>query len=76
MADALSVAVWSDLESITVPVTLIRGDQGYVTPADLEEFRARLPTASVVTVPAHHNVHEEIPLALADLLREQAADRH
>ncbi len=75
MADALSVAVWSDLESITVPVTLIRGDRGYVTPANLEEFRTRLPAASVVTVPAHHNVHEEIPVALADLLREQVVDR-
>lgn len=70
MADTLSVAVWSDLESVAVPVTLIRGDQGYVTEADLEQFRARLPRASVVTVPAHHNVHEEIPVRLAELLRD------
>ncbi len=56
------------------PLTLIRGTQGYVTPANLEEFERRLPEASVVEVEASHNVQENIPVELANLVRERIAD--
>ena len=60
---------WEDLAAVRVPLTLIRGSQGYVSPANLEEFEERLPDASVIEVEAGHNVQEQIPLALADLVR-------
>ena len=52
------------------PVRLIRGDQGYVSEADAEEFSRRVPSATVVTVPAGHNVQEYVPLDLAALVRD------
>ncbi len=69
----LAATGWDDLATVAAPVALIRGDQGYVTDADADEFRRRHPAAIVTTVPAHHNVHEEIPAQLAELLRAEAA---
>ncbi|MEV7694207.1 alpha/beta hydrolase [Microbacterium sp. NPDC089189] len=67
----LSASGWDDLAAVTAPVTLIRGEEGYVTEADAAAFLSRVPTAAVTVVPAHHNVHEEIPVPLAALVREQ-----
>jgi pimeloyl-ACP methyl ester carboxylesterase len=69
----LAATGWDDLDAVTAPVALIRGNEGYVTDADAGEFRRRHPTATVTAVPAHHNVHEEIPAQLAELLRVEAA---
>lgn len=63
---------WDDLAAVEAPIMLIRGTQGYVTPENLEEFEARLPQASVVNVEAGHNVQENIPVPLADLIRERS----
>ena len=60
----LSAAGWDDLAAVTAPITLIRGDRGFVTPADAEEFSRRLPAASVVEVASGHNVQEEQPVDL------------
>jgi pimeloyl-ACP methyl ester carboxylesterase len=68
----LSPRGWDDLAAVQAPVLLIRGEQGYVTAADADEFARRRPDASVIVVPARHNVHEEIPVALAELLRAEA----
>ncbi|WP_458041155.1 MULTISPECIES: alpha/beta fold hydrolase [Bacteria] len=65
---------WDDLAAVRAPLMLIRGTQGYVTPANLEEFERRLPDASVVEVEASHNVQENIPVELANLVRERIAD--
>jgi len=62
--DVLSASGWDDLAAVTVPVTLIRGDRGFVTPADADEFARRLPAATVVTVASGHNVQEEQPVEL------------
>ncbi|WP_404431973.1 alpha/beta hydrolase [Microbacterium lacus] len=74
--DAVSAVLgesgWQDLAGVAAPLTLIRGDHGYVTEADAEAFAARLPEASVVVVPTGHNVQEEIPLPLGEMLRERA----
>lgn len=67
--DVLSPAGWDDLAAVQAPVLLIRGALGYLTEADAEEFAQKRPGATVVSVPAHHNVHEEIPVELAALLR-------
>ena len=69
----LSATGWEDLAAVTAPITLIRGDRGYVTEADAAAFADRLPAAQVVEVPAHHNVHEELPARLAALIRATAA---
>jgi pimeloyl-ACP methyl ester carboxylesterase len=61
---------WDDLAAVTAPVTLIRGDHGYVTEADAAIFSQRVPGASVVVVPTGHNVQEEIPAWLGASLHE------
>lgn len=66
---ALAASGWDDLAAVTVPITLIRGERGFVTPADANEFRRRLPEATVIDVPSGHNVQEELP---ADLGRRIA----
>jgi pimeloyl-ACP methyl ester carboxylesterase len=60
---------------VTAPTTLIRGERGYVTDDDAEEFARRVPGASIVVVPAGHNVQEEIPLELGERLRTLATAR-
>ncbi|KAA9111162.1 alpha/beta fold hydrolase [Microbacterium rhizomatis] len=62
---------WEDLAGVTAPITLIRGDRGYVTAADAEEFARRVPAASVEVMASGHNVQEEQPVALGRRLRAQ-----
>lgn len=68
VATLLSSAGWDDLSAVRAPITLVRGDRGYVTETDAADFARRLPRARVVTVPSGHNVQEDAPLALAELL--------
>lgn len=72
-APVLSGSGWDDLAAVRVPLTLIRGERGFVTTSDAEEFRRRLPAATVIDVAAGHNVQEELPAQLADLIRTAAA---
>ncbi|WP_194397865.1 alpha/beta fold hydrolase [Microbacterium atlanticum] len=74
VAAVLGESGWEDLAGVRAPTTLIRGDRGYVTPADVEVFSGRLPAASVISVPAGHNVQEDVPSDLAARLRLLAAD--
>ncbi|HEX5857081.1 MAG TPA: alpha/beta hydrolase [Microbacterium sp.] len=69
----LGPAGWEDLAAVAAPVTLIRGDQGYVSEADAEEFARRLPRAGVTTLRAGHNVQEYAPAELGGLIRDAAA---
>ncbi|PZU40935.1 MAG: alpha/beta hydrolase [Microbacterium sp.] len=71
-APALSEGGWDDLAATTAPVTLLRGERGYVTPEDAREFARRVPTASIETLPAGHNVQEEMPGALGARIRTLA----
>ena len=70
VAAVLGEAGWRDLARVQVPVTLVRGDRGFVTGAGTEEFARRLPEASVITVSSGHNVQEELPRELARLVAE------
>nr|WP_243076890.1 alpha/beta hydrolase [Microbacterium sp. SS28] len=72
LRSVLSESGWADLAGVQAPLTLVRGTRGYVTDADAEAFRERVPAASVVDVPSGHNVQEEIPAELARLVRERA----
>ncbi|WP_240658695.1 alpha/beta fold hydrolase [Microbacterium sp. CPCC 204701] len=74
--DAVSAVLgesgWEDLAAVAAPTTLIRGERGYVTDADADEFARRQAEASVVTVHAGHNVQEDVPLELGERLRTLA----
>lgn len=65
----LGEAGWEDLAAVAAPVTLLRGDHGYVTEEDAAVFAARVPTASIETVVSGHNVQEELPVELGRRLR-------
>lgn len=54
----------------TIPITLIRGEHGIVPEPAAEAF-AQKTGAEVITLPAGHNVQEELPLELAAIIREQ-----
>lgn len=68
----LSASGWEDLSSVTAPITLVRGERGFVTAADADLFRERLPHAAVLVVPSGHNVQEELPVPLAALIADLA----
>lgn len=71
---ALSASGWDDLAAVTAPITLVRGERGFVTSADADEFLTRVPEASLLVVPSGHNVQEELPVPLAALVADIAAD--
>lgn len=68
VASVLSQSGWDDLAAVESPITLIRGTHGYVTEANAAEFHERVPAASLTVVESGHNVHEELPAALAELI--------
>ncbi|MGG7307327.1 alpha/beta fold hydrolase [Curtobacterium sp. AB451] len=63
---------WPDLEALDVPVLLVRGDRGYVSPKLHTQFAERLPEAEIVTVTARHAVQNQAPLELAAAIRAWA----
>jgi len=65
VAAVLDASGWDDLAAVTAPITLIRGERGFVTDADAAAFAARLPTARQVVLPGGHNLQEDAPVALA-----------
>jgi len=72
-AGILSESGWEDLAAVRAPITLVRGDRGYVSESERDEFARRLPAARIVEVEARHNVQEDIPLPLGRLIAEVAA---
>lgn len=67
-------ALWADLSSTAIPLTLVRGgDSAFVTDADAEEFERRTgrhPGTRVHVVPgAGHAVQSDRPLELAAIIR-------
>ena len=64
-------ATWSAFDAITVPTTLVYGTHGLVNAELLAQFRQRMPHAEVIAVDAGHNIHEEQPALLADIIRER-----
>jgi pimeloyl-ACP methyl ester carboxylesterase len=63
---------WPDLESLSVPILLVRGDRGYVSPKLHAQFAERLPDATIVTVAARHAVQNQAPRELAAAIRAWA----
>lgn len=66
----LATTGWDDVAAVRAPLTLLRGDHGFVTAQDAEEFVRRAPTAEVRVAPTGHNVQEEDPAGLARVIRE------
>lgn len=60
----------STLRDHGVPLTLIRGSEGMVNEAQLEQWRRRVGKDHDVTVNAGHNVQEHAPKALAELVTQ------
>ena len=65
----LGASGWEDLAAVTAPITLVQASRGFVTDADADLFRTRLPAAEVIRLNAGHNVQEDAPLDLAALVR-------
>ncbi|WP_242088174.1 alpha/beta fold hydrolase [Curtobacterium sp. DN_7.5] len=65
---------WPDLEALDVPILLVRGDRGYVSPKLHAGFAERLPGARIVTVESRHAVQNQAPLELAHAIRAWADD--
>jgi len=65
----LSATGWDDLAEVTAPVTLVRGERGFVTERDAEELARRVPRADVQVLATGHNAQEEDPRGLARVIR-------
>lgn len=63
--------LWSSLERATVPVTLVRADQGFLSSGAVQALLERAPQVSVLTVESGHNVQELAPSALAAVVRQR-----
>lgn len=61
-------SLWEPLQSVQVPVLLVHGARGFLSPAVVAEFPERLPGARTVAVEAGHNVQEDAPVELAAAL--------
>lgn len=68
LSEILSADGWTDLAAVGAPIDLIRGERGFVTARDAEDFRAHRPDAGISILPTGHNVQEEAPAALAQTL--------
>ncbi len=68
-------AGWANLSTATAPITLVRGSTGFVTSEDAAEFSRRLPAATVRELPGGHNLQEERPVELAEIISEAADSR-
>jgi pimeloyl-ACP methyl ester carboxylesterase len=60
--------LWSLLEGYGGAITLIRGSRGFVDEDQVAELQRRIPAVDVTTVETGHNVQEEDPVGLAQLL--------
>lgn len=67
-APVLGDTAWADLDAVTVPITLVRGTDGFISDAALETFRERLPHARVVELAGGHNPQEHDPIGLAAVI--------
>ena len=66
------MTLWDDVAAITVPTMLVLGgDSVFVLPEDVDEFRSRLPSVRVETVPGSgHAVQSDQPARLVELLND------
>ncbi len=75
LRDVLTASGWDDLDAVRAPITLVHGERGFLTPADVEDYRTRLPEAATIALTSGHNVQEEAPVELAAIVADVVA-RH
>ncbi len=63
-------ATWATFDALSVPVTLVHGTHGLVGPDLVAEFRRRVPHGEVIALDAGHNIHEEQPVRLVQILED------
>ena len=66
------VTIWEPAARLTIPVLLVRGEHGFLTDELEEEFLTRVPQSTSLRLVCGHNVQEEVPRALAQVLRDFA----
>ncbi len=62
--------LWAGVTHSDVPVLLVRGSHGFLSSEVVDEFRAKVPRASVIEIDAGHNVQEQRPAELAATIAE------
>lgn len=60
---------WEDIAAVTAPLLLVRGTTGFLNDADVARFAEARPDATIVTVETGHNVQEQDPARLAEIIR-------
>jgi len=60
--------LWPALQNSAVPVLLVHGSHGFLSPEVVAEFAERVPRAAIVEIEAGHNVQEQQPAALAQAI--------
>lgn len=60
--------LWGSLQSLEVPLTLVRASSGMVTEALAAEWSEQLPDSTVVELAGPHNLHEAAPAELAEVI--------
>jgi pimeloyl-ACP methyl ester carboxylesterase len=61
-------ALWPSLAAFPGPVTLVRAARGFISDEQVAVLSQRVPTAEIVTVETGHNVQEDDPVGLAQLI--------
>lgn len=61
-------AAWDALTRLALPVDLVHGSRGILERQTVDRFRSRRPRGLVVEVDAGHNVQEDAPAELAQVL--------
>lgn len=61
-------SLWEPLEHLNIPALLVRGERGFISESAADEFVRRCTLARARDLPCGHNVQEEQPVALANLL--------
>lgn len=73
----LAASCWEallELQQRGVRLRLVAADQGFVSAAEIAQWRNRLPGSEVVTLTGPHNLHEAVPQQLARVLLETAGN--
>ncbi|QYM76522.1 alpha/beta fold hydrolase [Leucobacter luti] len=61
--------LWASLQTLEVPLKLIRASDGIVSDELASEWAEQLPSSTISVVAGPHNLHEAAPVALAEAIR-------
>ncbi|QIM16841.1 alpha/beta hydrolase [Leucobacter insecticola] len=58
--------IWASLQSLEIPITLVRAANGILDDALVADWHERLPRSVVRSINGSHNLHESAPVELAE----------